>query len=71
MVTSGQQMAAQPELPLPGGRETVLAFEQERVDHMYSRLDDLRDLTQRQLTEVRAAGAEPAEARPRDPAGAA
>jgi DNA helicase IV len=57
MVTSGQQMAAQPELPLPGGRDSVLAYEQERVDHMYSRLDDLRDLTQRQLTEVRAAGA--------------
>jgi DNA helicase IV len=57
MVSSGQPLAAQPELPLPGARETVLAAEQEHVDRMYSRLDALRALTEQQLAETRAMGA--------------
>ncbi len=57
MVSSGQSMAAQSELPLPSGREAVLATEQGLVDRMYSRLDSLRELAQRQLTETRAMGA--------------
>jgi DNA helicase IV len=57
MVSGGHAMAAQPQLPLPGARDTVLASEQENVDRMYARLDSLRALTQRQLTETRAMGA--------------
>src|ERR1700712_5690415 len=57
MVSSGQPMAAQSELPLAAGREAVLASGQEQVDRMYARLDSLRELAQRQLTETRAMGA--------------
>ena len=42
MVSSGQPLAAQPELPLPGARDAALANEQEHVDRMYARLDGLR-----------------------------
>ncbi len=57
MVSGGQQMAAQPELPLSGARDVVLADEQAQVDRMYARLDVLRDQAQQQLTDVRAMGA--------------
>ena len=57
MVSSGQPLAAQPELPLPGARDAVLATEQEHVDRMYDRLDGLRTLTEQQLTDTRAMGA--------------
>jgi DNA helicase IV len=57
MVPGGQPLAAQSELPPAGARDAVVASEQEHVDRMYARLDALRDLTQRQLTETRAMGA--------------
>ncbi len=57
MVPGGQSMAAQSELPPSGGRDAALAAEQEQVDRMYARLDALRDLAERQLTETRAMGA--------------
>ncbi len=57
MVPGGQSIAAQSELPPSGGRDAALAAEQEQVDRMYARLDALRDLAQRQLTETRAMGA--------------
>ncbi len=47
----------QAELPVAGSRDEALADEQARVDRMYARLDGLRELTRRQLTEVRAMGA--------------
>ncbi|HEX4018526.1 MAG TPA: AAA family ATPase [Frankiaceae bacterium] len=53
----GQPLAAQSELPPTGARDAVLASEQERVDRMYARLDNQRELAQRQLTETRAMGA--------------
>ncbi len=57
MVPPGQPMAAQSELPVPGARDAVLADEQENVDRMYGRLDELGQQTERQLREVRAMGA--------------
>jgi DNA helicase IV len=57
MVPRGQSMAAHSEVPSAGARDAVVATEQERVDLMYARLDALRELTQRQLTETRAMGA--------------
>ncbi|HEX4428812.1 MAG TPA: ATP-binding domain-containing protein [Frankiaceae bacterium] len=60
MVSGGQPLAAQSELPPSppaGARDAVVASEQERVDRMYSRLDAQRELAQRQLTETRAMGA--------------
>ena len=57
MVPGGQSMAAQSAVPPAGARDAVLATEQEHVGRMYARLDALRELTQRQLTETRAMGA--------------
>jgi DNA helicase IV len=57
MVPGGQPLAAQSELPPTGARDAVVASEQEHVDRMYARLDALRELSQRQLTETRAMGA--------------
>ena len=39
------------------GLDAAIADEQHQVDTMYGRLDELRNLTDRQLTDVRAMGA--------------